>query len=521
MVKTETELGRYSLCTLAFFTAAIAAASAARAQNQNATAILNKAKQAAGGSGWDSVQSLYIKSRIQRCGLAGVSEEWEDVRTGNYISSYRLGMLSGTHAFDGEVVWAEDEGGQFRIVGDRASREAAVNEAFQASLSYWFPTRVRSHMEYVGSRREGTNQYTLINITPFGGSAFVLWIDSATYLIRRLVAGTQTTEFMSYRPVHGITLPFLIRVTMPANYTEEAVLQEIRVNPRLEPTKFRFPQHSRQDFSIGSGKTGTTVSFELENNFIYVPVKINGRGPLRALLDTGGGASLSSKEAKKLKLTPWGACQVVGAGEKSVDTGFVKVKSLQIGDSHLRDQIFRVFPDANGLPDVMVGYEVFMRFVVDLDHKHRKLNLTLPERFTYSSEGKVVPFRFNDRMPEIDGSVDGLAGVFTVDTGFNGPLTLTSPFVARHNLLAKLDGTQKKEVQGSGVGGKNRIVPTQVQLLKIGGVEVSDIVALLSLDTSGSNANPYIAGYLGEGVLGRFHVVFDYPSQRIILYKID
>jgi hypothetical protein len=63
-------------------------------------------------------------------------------------------------------------------------------------------------MEYEGSRREGGNQYFLLNITPIGGSAFVLWIDSASYLIRRQVAGPETTDFMDYRTVHGIKSPF-------------------------------------------------------------------------------------------------------------------------------------------------------------------------------------------------------------------------------------------------------------------------------------------------------------------------
>ncbi len=122
-------------------------------------------------------------------------------------------------------------------------------------------------------------------------------------------------------------------------------------------------------------------------------------------------------------------------------------------------------------------------------------------------------------MPEIDGSVDGIPGVFTVDTGFNGPLTLCSPFVTEHNLLAALDAKDRIEVQGSGVGGQNRSVRARVRLLTLGSIQVPNVVALLSRDATGSNANPYIAGYVGNSVLRRFNVTFDYAQERLVFQK--
>ncbi len=501
-------------CALILFTALLAAVGAARSQGPDAAVILDKAKQATGGVAWDSVRTLYVKSKISSFGLTGTSEEWHDVLTGRYVSSRKLAVLTGTDAFDGKIRWSEDEGGQFRILGGRASQEAAVNTAFRVSLSYWFPDRIGSKVEYAGRRREGSKEFEVIRVRPTGGSTFELWIDRASYLISRLVekAGTQTTDFMNYRPVNGIKLPFTIQSGTPIS------VEEVRINPPLNPTKFRLPERGRPDFSLAGGKTTVTVPLDLDNNFPYVAVKINGQGPFRALLDTGGSASLSSAAAKILKLTPEGEFKVIGSGESAVSTGFVRVKSFQIGDAHLHDQIFRVFPDAKGLPDAMIGYEVFKRFVTTLDYEHRRLTLTLPDRFKYNGR-TVVPFRFNDRMPEIDGSIDGIPGVFTVDTGFNGPVTLCSPFVTEHKLLAAIDAKERNEVHGSGVGGQNRSVRAQMRLLTLGSIQVPNVVALLSLDTTGSNANPYIAGYVGGGVLRRFTVTLDYGRQRIILEK--
>lgn len=167
----------------------------------------------------------------------------------------------------------------------------------------------------------------------------------------------------------------------------------------------------------------------------------------------------------------------------------------------------------------MIGYEVFKRFVVALDYEHQTLTLTLPDRFNYSGAGTVVPFHFNDRMPEIDSLVDGIPGVVTVDTGSNGPLTLCSPFVTEHKLLAKIGAKDRIEVQGSGVGGQNRSVHARVRLLTLGSIQVPNVVALLSLDTTGANTNPYIAGYVGDSVLRRFNVTFDYAQERLVFEK--
>lgn len=509
---------------LALSVALVAGAGVTPAQVQSAATILGKAKQATGGTAWDSVRTLYIRSKVESAGLLGISEEWDDVLTGRYESSQKLSVLMGAEAFDGKVIWARDETGQLREVGDRASREAAVNTAFRISLSYWFTDRIKSKMEYTGERREGTKEFEIIRITPTGGSAFELWIDNENSLIERVMekipSGMRTTYYMDYRLVDGVKIPFLIRsATTPGNYVKTTRVQRVLVNPPLKPTKFRLSQTARRDFSIIGGKAAVTIPFNLDNNFIYLAVRMNGQGPFRALLDTGGAATLSFAFAKRLGLTPRGAFEVVGAGESSVSVGFVKVKSFQIGDARFMNQVFGVYPGGEGQPDIILGYEVFKRFVVTLDYKHQLLALTLPDQFDYKGVGTVVPFRFNDRMPEVDGSVDGIPAIFTVDTGANSALILTSPFVTEHNLLTALQLKPGMEMQGSGIGGQYRLLVAQVKLLTLGGIQIRELPALLSLAKTGSHANPYIAGSVGGGIIKRFTVIFDYIRQQIIFEK--
>ena len=50
--------------------------------------ILARAKEAAGGSAWDSVRGLHSRAKVETGGLSGTAESWEDVRTGRAVQEY-------------------------------------------------------------------------------------------------------------------------------------------------------------------------------------------------------------------------------------------------------------------------------------------------------------------------------------------------------------------------------------------------------------------------------------------------
>lgn len=74
-----------------------------------------------------------------------------------------------------------------------------------------------------------------------------------------------------------------------------------------------------------------TIPFELTNNHIYLPVRVNDSEPLRFLLDTGAAASIIDLErAKTIGLTLGGQVQTGGAGANAPTGAFVKAATLHI-----------------------------------------------------------------------------------------------------------------------------------------------------------------------------------------------
>jgi hypothetical protein len=477
--------------------------------------ILAKAKEAAGGDAWDVVRNSHFTVKVSTSGLEGTAEGWDDVLTGRFRNSYAIGPITGGEGFDGETAWSVDGSGQVRPEEGDDNRLGTANEAYRRCLAYWYPERWPAEMEYTGEEEEDSRRYHIVRITPEGGRPYDTWFDAETWLAHRTVEETametRTSFFTDYREVNGVMMPFGFRSTNgETQYDMFGTLESIEFNEEMDEGLFNMPAPPPADFVFAEGKTSTRIPFELINNHIYLNVIINGQGPFRLLLDTGGANIVTPTVAAELGLEPEGAVQGRGVGEESEDVSFMKVETMTIGDITLSNQLFMAFPlesfgNIEGVPFLgIVGYEVFKRFVVMVDYERSLITLTVPSAFEYGGNGKVVPFQFSGHTPQVVGSIDGIPGKFDIDTGARSSLSLFSPFVKEHDLEAHF------------VGGSVRSQVTRAEVLWLGDVEVRNPVTTLSLQQSGAFTDPYVAGNVGAGVLKRFNVTFDYENQKII-----
>ncbi|HXT23036.1 MAG TPA: aspartyl protease family protein, partial [Thermoanaerobaculia bacterium] len=251
----------------------------------------------------------------------------------------------------------------------------------------------------------------------------------------------------------------------------------------------------------------------------------DGHRALPMLFDSGGFNLVTPKTAKLLGLRTEGALQARGIGEGVEELAVTRVGEMRLGGATLRDQIFYVLPLTN-LAEVegvdvagVLGFEVLQRFVVEIDYARRRLTLTQPEKFDPASgtgAGTELPFVFAGHVPAVAGTIDGLAGRFTIDTGSRGAVALHRPFVERHDLVARYR-PDIDAVTGWGVGGGVRAKVTCAGLLMLGTVEVPLPITELVTAEKGALADRYLAGNVGGGVLRRFRVTFDYRRERLYL----
>jgi len=121
-------------------------------------------------------------------------------------------------------------------------------------------------------------------------------------------------------------------------------------------------------------------------------------------------------------------------------------------------------------------------------------------------------------MPQVAGSLDGLTGRFDVDTGSRDVLSMNSPFVKSHSLLRRYDPTPLTVV-GWGAGGASYGKVARAREFRLGEVSVPCPLVALSTQAGGTDAERSVAGVIGNGLLRRFTVTFDYPRQLMYLRR--
>ncbi len=491
------------------------------------TEVLAAAKAASGGSAWDLLTTQHSTVSILTGGLAGAAERWSELTSGRSYLRYSLGSQSGAMGYDGTQVWSQDASGISRIESAEVAKELAANGAYRDQLAFWYPSRHAARMRYKERASADGADFDVVAITPIGGREFELWVNADTRLIERLVepepSATRTEIYMDWRDVQGVTIPFRVRLTRSDRRGDEIVVVDtMQFNASLADVPFGRPAPPKPDYVFPTGKSAVEVPFEIHSGHLYIRVAINGAAPVLLMLDAGAVNALTPESTRALGLAADDAVPAAGATEDSPEPSTVRATRLDIGGIVLEDQAFAVIPLADfmrrveGLDEVagLVGHELFKRFPIKVDHARFRAVIYHPAGFRYDGGGVRVPMRLMGRMPQVEGSVDGIGGFFDIDLGSRSALTLAAPFAQQNGFAERLNA-KREVISGAGVGGYARALLARAQTLKLGDVTISNPLTYLSTATRGPFADPNRAGNVGNAILRRFDITFDFAQDAL------
>lgn len=521
---------RFGAAALSLVGAAALWTSAA-ASAGDAAAVLARYKSASGGERWDRVRTLAMTGTKTTGGLEGEWRATQDLHSGRYVESARLGSFDQAEGYDGSVAWRRDPGGEIALLDGAAPLRRACTQAWLAARAYWYATRLPARYAALQSRSFEGLRYDVVATTPAGGNPIDLWFDAQTGLLARVVqpvAGSSLAfTFGDYREIEGLRLPHHVAIdaTDSAGRTDprqrsELHLQRYALNATATAADFAappMPTNARIDNAEGV----TRIPFDLLNNHVYVDAEVDGK-PARFLVDTGAVNLLTPAAAKRLGLSNAGKFSVGGAGDENAEFGFARGRSLRVGEAILADPIFYVLdlgqqPDSMGVVyDGYIGYEMFRRFGTTFDYAKRVLTFAEPARYRPPAGAKAVKFEQDHFAPILAGTLDGIALRLWVDSGSRNSLSLQSPFVRKHGLIEKYRAGETAVV-GWGIGGPSRAQPVRLGALTIGGLQVDGLVGDLSTTDKGALANTDLGAILGGGVLRRFTVGIDYATKHMYL----
>jgi hypothetical protein len=280
----------------------------------------------------------------------------------------------------------------------------------------------------------------------------------------------------------------------------------------------------------GSKSGAVEIPFELYGNHIYVRGRVNDSDSLWIVLDTGAsGASMSASKAEALGLKIERGGESHGAGGV-VQSGRVRSTTVRMPGLEFKDLPLGTLPldqiaAQTGRPmDVILGYELLSRAVVEIDYAASVLRITDPAKFTPPAGATELKLTFKQNLPYVDATVevpgrDPIDGTFVLDAGAATALSLGPDVVEREKLLTAVPKTLRTRNGGVGGAVENRLA--RLDRLRIGPYAIDKPLATLRLPGPGAISASGTTGNIGGDVLRRFDVTFDYGGQRMWLLPND
>jgi hypothetical protein len=268
----------------------------------------------------------------------------------------------------------------------------------------------------------------------------------------------------------------------------------------------------------------TVVPFVFEDNSIVLQVRVNNSKPMKFFFDTGAGMSLLNvSKAAGLNLKKAGSLNANGVGG-TLQGYLAKGATLSVSGVTVGNQPMAILPldfpcEAQDVAGI-IGYDFINSFVVEIDYDAKTMTLSNPSTYQYQGRGDIIPLTITGNTPRVRAKVGlpggpSLEGLFEIDTGSDGTLTINSPFVKKHALLesfkTKFDSTHR------GLGGEAKSVDVRLRDFQLGRYVVPSPLVALSQDTEGSLSSEINDGPLGNEILRRFRIVIDYSRRRMML----
>jgi hypothetical protein len=290
-----------------------------------------------------------------------------------------------------------------------------------------------------------------------------------------------------------------------------------------------------QGFALANPKAKrVAIPFELHSNLIVIPVVVNDGEELKFILDTGVRNAIltNSIYVEGLPSANDRLISLLGAGNAGQISAYVS--------SNISIDLPGVSADGNAMLILkedylmlesylgtrihgILGYEIFSRFVVEIDYINRVIILHKPEHFRPRRSYAAIPITIEDTKPYIKtqykvNDTTHITLKLMVDTGASHSLLLNTSSCPDIQVPEKhLSGYLGRGLSGDIYGHLGRIEELKINKYKLDGVIASfpEHNELVAEFTGRVNSN----GNIGGAILKRFKVIFDYANDMMYIKK--
>jgi hypothetical protein len=289
-------------------------------------------------------------------------------------------------------------------------------------------------------------------------------------------------------------------------------------------------------FAITDGQSKIKIPIEVYNNLIIVPVVLNGKLPLKFILDTGVRTTILTEKAFSdfLHLSYARKYTIAGpGGVKFIDAYITNNVSIDMpgvhGEGHamlVLDQDYLELRNYLG-SDVhgILGYELFSRFVVQIDYEAKSLTLMLPRRFKSHRKYQELPITVQDTKPYLVTTINindssRLLAKLLIDTGASHGLLLDP----RSDTAIQIPSRNITSIIGRGLGGVIEGKIGRIKSIRLGKYQLDKVIVNFPdpnsySDTLKNDRTVPRHGSMGGEILSRFTVILDFPHEKMYIKK--
>ncbi|MXV49746.1 peptide-binding protein [Pedobacter sp. HMF7647] len=295
------------------------------------------------------------------------------------------------------------------------------------------------------------------------------------------------------------------------------------LNSSLEAQSLQFKNNRKRE----------TIDFKFIKNLIVIPLEINGQGPFNFVLDTGVGLFIITdpKLVDSVGINNLRSININGFGEGGDLSAYISPSiQIDIGNSIsgncaaaiLKKDRFNL-SEYTGMPiHGLIGYEFFSSFIVRINYAQKTI-VAYDSKVGYiPKKGFKVPITIEEHKPYVTAAIDldynrKMMAKLIIDTGAGHPLSLESDngqpiVVPAVNIPANL---------GIGLSGPINGYLARLKSIKLGKFQLDNIIsAFPNYNDVGAKVNSQTRnGNIGNNVLKRFELVFDYERQCMYLRR--
>jgi hypothetical protein len=245
---------------------------------------------------------------------------------------------------------------------------------------------------------------------------------------------------------------------------------------------------------------------------------------LNFILDTGsGGISLDSLTCVRLQLNPEPSDRtILGiAGIRQVKFLYnrtLRLPGLNVDSLNFHVNDYDILSSVYGdKVDGIIGYSFFSRYIIKIDYDSSRVFVYSRGAFRYPRGGYLLhPIIASLPIQAVQvRDAKRIDGRFYFDTGAGLCALLSSDFAADSNILDTRKRTYYTLAQG--LGGKATMRLTTLRELRLGPFRFRKVPTYVFDDVYNVTSYPNLGGLLGNDILRRFNVIFNYERRTICL----